>query len=61
LADESLKELLHRVSVRDVVLFKDLVGEFGACFECKALREDEGVIAVEKDVFDLFLAFWQSL
>lgn len=36
------------------MLSKDLVGEFGACFEGEALREDEGVVAVEKDVFD----FW---
>ena len=42
-----------RVSVGDVVVGEDLVGEGGAAGEGEVFGEDEGVVAVEEEVFDL--------
>ncbi len=38
----------------DVVLFEELVREVSASFESELLGETESIVAVEKDVFDLW-------
>lgn len=53
LADEVFEELRARVAIGEVVLFEYLVGELGAGFEGEGFGEDERVVAVEEDVFDL--------
>lgn len=53
LTDKVFEEAVDGVAFWKTVLFKDFVGEIGTCFEGKTLREDEGVVAVEKDVLDL--------
>ena len=54
LTDEVDNELVASVAVSDVVLSKDLIGEIRACFERKLFGEDQGVVTVEQEVFDLF-------
>jgi hypothetical protein len=53
LTNKVLKERVDGVAFFDAILLEKFVGEFGAGFEGKTLREDEGVVAVEEDVFDL--------
>jgi len=47
--------MIPSVAVSDAVLLKDLVGEACACLECKLFREDKCIIAVEEEIFDLFV------
>jgi hypothetical protein len=57
LPHEVFEQLFTRVvDILDVVLFEELVGEVGTGFEGEALGEDERVVAVEEDVFDLVCA-----
>ena len=53
LADEVDQELGSGVASIDLVLFEDLIGKFGAGFEGQFLGEDQGVVAIEKEFFDL--------
>jgi hypothetical protein len=41
------------VHALDTVLFQKFIGQVGAGFEGEALGEDERVVAVEEEVFDL--------
>jgi hypothetical protein len=54
LADKVFHETGPGVAVcGGIVFFEDLVGEFGAGFEGEFFAEDERVVAVEEDFFDL--------
>jgi hypothetical protein len=61
LADEGLEKLVYSVSVVDVVLFEDLIGEIGAGLEGELLGENEGVVAIEEDILDLWLRRWLAV
>jgi hypothetical protein len=54
LANKGLQKLMHSVALGDLVVLEDLIGEVGAGLEGQLLREDESVVAVEKDVLDLY-------
>jgi len=56
LADEVFEELRAGVAVGETFFFEDLVGQIGAGLEGEGFGEDEGVVAVEEDVFDLGVA-----
>jgi len=53
LADEVGEELFDGVAFLDVMFLEELVGQVGAGFKGEVFGEDEGVVAVEEDVFDL--------
>ena len=54
LSYELAQQFRTSVSVGNVAAGEDLVGEFGTCFECERFREDEGVVAIEKECSDLW-------
>jgi len=41
--------------------FEDLIGELGAGFESQRFGKDEGIIAVEEDLFDLRVKRWSGM
>jgi hypothetical protein len=53
LTDKLLEELRASVAVRLSMLFQDLVGKFGTSLERKVLTQDQSVVAVEQNLFDL--------
>jgi len=53
LTDKVFEEGVDTVAFLDAMFLEKLVGEIGASFEGETLGEDEGVVAVEEDVFDL--------
>ena len=53
LTDKVLQEGVDGVAFWDVILGEELVGEIGTSFKGETLRQDESVVAVEKDVLDL--------
>lgn len=50
MANEVIEQLGARVTLVDVVLGKNLIGEVGTGFKCEFLGEDKGVVAVEEEV-----------
>jgi hypothetical protein len=58
LADEGGEQLWTGEAVGDTLGFKDLIGEFGAGLESEGFGKDEGIIAVEEDLFDLKVIRW---
>jgi len=54
LADELGEQLRAGVAVFDVLFGEDFVGKLGAGFEGEGFGEDEGVVAVEQDLLDLY-------
>ena len=53
MTDKVFEEGVDCVAVGEVVLFEHLICQFGTCFKGEALGLNEGVVAVEEDVFDL--------
>jgi hypothetical protein len=53
LADEIFDQLVASVAVRDALFLEDGVGEVGTCFEGEDFGEDQSVITVEEEIFDL--------
>ena len=53
MADKIFEEGRTGVAFSLAVLFENLVGEFGASFECKLFRKDKSVVTVEEDFLDL--------
>ena len=53
LADKVDEELGSGVVGIDLVFFEDLIGKFGAGFEGEFFGEDQRVVAVEEELFDL--------
>lgn len=53
LANEVLKQLLNGVPLRLAPFLEDLISQVGASLKSQTLRQAEGIVAVEQDVFDL--------
>lgn len=52
--DKISQQLGPGVAVWEALRFEDFVGELGAGFEGEGFGEDERVVAVEEDLFDLW-------
>jgi len=61
LADEGGEQLWASEAVRYTLGFEDLIGEFRAGLEGERFREDEGIITVEEDFFDLRIKGWLAM
>jgi hypothetical protein len=53
LTDKVFDQLIAGIAVRDALLFKNVVGEVGTCFESEDFRQDKGIVTVKEEIGDL--------